>query len=177
MTRDDIGWYVEEYAYSAGRARLAGLDGIELHLNHDDLLEWFLSPHTNHRGDEYGGSSLESRARFAVEVLAGVRAGAGPDLTVGVRFNLREEAPAGYSAEDGLVIARYLESTGLVDYLHAVVGSPCGDPSGVTPSVPSGSCASTCSTTLSTARSVTRRGWTTSSTGSSRRHYPVTKPR
>ena len=133
MTHDDISWYVEEYAYSARQAKLAQLDGIELHLNHDDLLEWFLSPHTNHRDDQYGGSSLESRARFAVEVLSGIRAEAGPDMTVGVRFNLREEAPSGYSAEDGLVIARYLESTGLVDYLHAVVGSPWGDPSYIQP--------------------------------------------
>jgi 2,4-dienoyl-CoA reductase-like NADH-dependent reductase (Old Yellow Enzyme family) len=133
MTRDDIGWYVTEYGYSAGQARRAGLDGIELHLNHDDLLEWFLSPHTNHRDDEYGRGSLESRARFAVDVLAGIRAETGPDMTVGVRFNLREEAPSGYTAEDGLVIAQYLESTGLVDYLHAVVGSPWGDPSYIQP--------------------------------------------
>ena len=54
-------------------------------------------------------------------------------MTVGVRLNLREEAPAGYSAADGRVIARYLESTGLVDYLHAVVGSPWGDPSYIQP--------------------------------------------
>jgi len=133
MTRDDIGWYVAEYGYSANQARRAGLDGIELHLNHDDLLEWFLSPHTNHREDEYGGGSLQSRARFAVDVLAGIRAEVGPDMTVGVRFNLREEAPSGYTAEDGLVIAQYLESTGLVDYLHAVVGSPWGDPSYIQP--------------------------------------------
>ena len=133
MTHEDIRWYVEEYAYCARQARLARLDGIELHLNHDDLLEWFLSPHTNHRDDEYGGSSLPSRARFAVDVLSGIRAEVGQDMTVGVRFNLREEAPAGYSAEDGLVIARYIESTGLIDYLHAVVGSPWGDPSYIQP--------------------------------------------
>jgi 2,4-dienoyl-CoA reductase-like NADH-dependent reductase (Old Yellow Enzyme family) len=133
ITRDDIAWYVEEYAYSARQARLAGLDGIELHLNHDDLLEWFLSPDTNHRADEYGGASHHSRSRFAVDVLSGLRAETGPDMTVGVRFNLREEAPSGYSAEDGLVIAQYLESTGLVDYLHAVVGSPWGDPSYIQP--------------------------------------------
>jgi 2,4-dienoyl-CoA reductase-like NADH-dependent reductase (Old Yellow Enzyme family) len=124
MTRNDIGWYVKEYAHSARQAQLAGLDGIELHLNHDDLLEWFLSPHTNHRDDEYGGWSLESRAPFAVEVLSAIRAGIGQDMMVGVRFNLRMEAPSGYNAEDGLVIARYIESTGLFDYLHAVVGSP-----------------------------------------------------
>ncbi len=69
MTQDDISWYVEEYAYSARQAQLAQLDGIELHLNHADLLEWFLSPQTNHRDDQYGGSSHQSRARFAVEVL------------------------------------------------------------------------------------------------------------
>ena len=77
MTHDDISWYVEEYAYSARQAQLAQLDGIELHLNHDDLLEWFLSPHTNHRDDQYGSSSHQSRARFAVEVLAAIRAESG----------------------------------------------------------------------------------------------------
>lgn len=127
MTRDDVRGYVDEYRFCAQRAREAGLDGLELHLNHDDLLEWFLSPATNDRDDEYGGS-LENRARFAVEALTAVREELG-DRTLGVRFNLREEIPGGYGPEDGVVIAQYLESTGLIDFVHAVVGSPWGDPS------------------------------------------------
>ncbi|MBE1536979.1 oxidoreductase [Actinomadura algeriensis] len=132
MRRDEIAGYVEEYRYSAARARDAGLDGIELHLNHDDMLEWFLSPLTNDRDDEYGGS-LENRARFAVEALSAVREEIGSGTTLGVRFTMREEAPGGYTAEDGLVIAQYLESTGLIDFLHAVIGSPWGDPSYIQP--------------------------------------------
>lgn len=132
MTRADIGWYVDEYRFCAAQARRAGLDGIELHLNHDDLLEWFLSPATNSRDDEYGGSP-ENRARFAVEALGAVRDEVGSDLTLGVRINLREEIPGGYGAEDGITIAQYLESTGLIEYLHAVVGSPWGDPSYIQP--------------------------------------------
>ncbi|MEW2354403.1 NAD(P)-binding protein [Spirillospora sp. NPDC029432] len=132
MRRDEIKGYVEEYRYSASRARQAGLDGIELHLNHDDMLEWFLSPYTNDRDDEYGGS-LENRARFAVEALTAVREEIGDGMALGVRFNLREEMPGGYDADDGLVIARYLESTGLIDFLHTVIGSPWGDPSYIQP--------------------------------------------
>ncbi|GAA3742300.1 FAD-dependent oxidoreductase [Spinactinospora alkalitolerans] len=132
LSRRDIADYVEEYRFSARRARLAGLDGIELHLNHDDLLEWFLSPHTNHRADEYGGS-LGNRARFALEVLEAVRGEIGAGMTLGVRFTMREEAPGGYDAADGVVIARYLESTGLIDFLHLVIGSSWGDPSYIQP--------------------------------------------
>ncbi|MBM0124233.1 NAD(P)-binding protein [Pimelobacter simplex] len=132
MSVADIAEYVEEYRYSAERARAAGLDGIELHLNHDDMLEWFLSPLTNDRDDDYGGP-LENRARFAVEALRAVRDAVGTDLTVGVRFNLREEMPEGYDEKGGIEVAQLLEATGMVDYLHAVVGSPWGDPSYIQP--------------------------------------------
>src|SRR5215207_8295093 len=68
MDEDDIAAFVEEYAYSAGLSRDARADGLELHMNHDDIHKWFLSPLTNSREDRYGGS-LENRARFGVEVL------------------------------------------------------------------------------------------------------------
>ena len=132
LRTDEIAEFVEEYRFSAGQARKAGLDGIELHLNHDDMLEWFLSPLTNQRDDAYGGS-LENRARFAVEVLTAVREEIGTDMALGVRLNLREEEPGGYTEADGIEIAQYLESTGLLDFLHAVIGSPWGDPSYIQP--------------------------------------------
>lgn len=132
LSHEDIAWYVEEYRFSARQARLARLDGIELHLNHDDLLEWFLSPYTNLREDEYGGS-LENRARFAVQALTAVRDEIGSAMTLGVRLNMREEVPGGYDTADGIVIAQYLEATGLIDFLHVVIGSPWGDPSYIQP--------------------------------------------
>ncbi len=132
LTRREIDWFVKEYGFSARQAKKAGLDGIELHANHDDLLQWFLSPLTNQRQDAYGGS-LENRARFVVEVLAAIRDAVGDSMAVGVRLNLQEEVPGGYDAAAGREIAAYLESTGLIDFIHAVVGTPWGNPSYIQP--------------------------------------------
>jgi len=132
LTTREISWFVQEYGFSAGQALRAGLDGIELHVNHDDLLEWFLSPLTNHRRDAYGGS-LENRARFVVEALTAIRDAVGTSMAVGVRLNLKEEVPGGYDAAGGIEIAQYLESTGLIDFVHAVVGTPWGNPSYIQP--------------------------------------------
>jgi 2,4-dienoyl-CoA reductase-like NADH-dependent reductase (Old Yellow Enzyme family) len=132
MTRDDIEAYLEEYRFSATQAHRAGLDALELHLNHDDLLEWFVSPLTNRRDDEYGGS-FENRLRFAVQILRATKDVVGSDMAVGVRLNVREEMPGGYDVEDGIEIAQYLEATGMIDYVHAVIGSPWGDPSYIQP--------------------------------------------
>jgi 2,4-dienoyl-CoA reductase-like NADH-dependent reductase (Old Yellow Enzyme family)/thioredoxin reductase len=132
LTTREISGFVREYGYSAGQALRAGLDGIELHVNHDDLLEWFLSPLTNHRQDAYGGS-LENRARFVVEVLTAIRDAVGSSMAVGIRLNLKEEVPGGYDAAGGIEIAQYLESTGMIDFIHGVVGTPWGNPSYIQP--------------------------------------------
>ena len=92
MDEDDIAAFVREYAASARLSQEARADGVELHLNHDDIHEWFLSPLTNRRTDRYGGS-LANRARFAVEALTAIREVVGTTMTVGIRLNIREEAP------------------------------------------------------------------------------------
>lgn len=132
LTIKEIEWFVREYEFSAKQAQLGGLDGIELHVNHDDLLEWFLSPLTNQRQDRYGGS-LENRARFVVEILTAIRGVVGGSMAVGIRLNLREEVIGGYDAAEGIEIAAYLESTGLIDFIHSVVGTPWGNPSYIQP--------------------------------------------
>jgi 2,4-dienoyl-CoA reductase-like NADH-dependent reductase (Old Yellow Enzyme family)/thioredoxin reductase len=132
LDRDEIRWFVREYGWSAREAQRAGLDGVELHANHDDLLEWFLSPLTNVRSDEYGGS-FENRLRFLTEILREIRDGAGTSMTLGIRMNLAEEVAGGYDFDGGIRIAQYLEATGLVDYLHVVMGSPWGNPSYIQP--------------------------------------------
>ena len=132
LTREEIAWFVEEYGFSARASREAGLDGVELHANHEDLLQLFLSPATNRREDEYGGS-LENRARLVVEILGAVRAGTGPGLAVGVRLNMDELFDGGYDLEGGLAIARHLEATGLIDYVHCVTGNNWGAPSYIQP--------------------------------------------
>ena len=132
MDEDEIAAFVREYAASARLSQEARADGVELHLNHDDIHEWFLSPLTNRRTDRYGGS-LANRARFAVEALTAIREVVGSTMTVGIRLNIREEAPGGYDVGGGVALARYFESTGLIDYVHGVVGSPWGNPSYIQP--------------------------------------------
>lgn len=128
LTVEEIRAFVGEYRYAAERAAAAGVAGIELHFNHDDLLEWFLSPLTNRRDDEYGGS-FENRSRFPREIIAAIRSAVGRDMTVGVRMNVEEPMPGGYDLDGGIAIARMFEDTGHVDFIHAVAGTPWGNPS------------------------------------------------
>lgn len=132
MTEEDIAAFVREYAESARLSMQGRADGVELHLNHDDLHEWFLSPLTNQREDRYGGS-VENRSRFAVECMQAIREVIGDSMTMGIRMNIREEVPGGYDVTGGVELAQYLESTGLIDYVHGVVGSPWGNPSYIQP--------------------------------------------
>lgn len=132
MDQADIDAFVREYAESARLSMEGRADGVELHLNHDDLHEWFLSPYTNRREDAYGGS-LENRARFAVECMRAIRDVIGTSMTLGIRLNIREEMPEGYGVDGGVELAQYFESTGMIDYVHGVIGSPWGNPSYIQP--------------------------------------------
>jgi 2,4-dienoyl-CoA reductase-like NADH-dependent reductase (Old Yellow Enzyme family)/thioredoxin reductase len=132
LTRAEIGWFVDEYAFSAGEAKAAGLDGVELHANHEDLLQLFLSPATNTRDDEYGGDD-ERRLRLLLDVLRAIRTEVGADFTVGVRLNMDEFYPGGYQLDDGVRIAQALDASGTIDYLHCVVGNNWGAPSYIQP--------------------------------------------
>jgi 2,4-dienoyl-CoA reductase-like NADH-dependent reductase (Old Yellow Enzyme family)/thioredoxin reductase len=132
LTADEIRWFVDEYAFSARQVKEAGLDGVELHANHEDLLELFLSPATNLRHDEYGGD-FERRLRFIRDILSAIRAEVGSAFTVGIRLNMDELFEGGYDADGGLAIARALEATGHLDYIHGVIGNSWGAPSYLQP--------------------------------------------
>lgn len=128
LTRREIRAFVAEYRFCAEQALAAGLDGIELHANHDDLIEWFISPLTNHRGDEYGGL-FENRLRFLDEIIGEIRDAVGDKLIIGVRLNMEEQEPGGYGADEGLAIGDWLQENGRSDYLHLVMGTGWGYPS------------------------------------------------
>lgn len=132
LDRDEIRWFVEEYAFSAGELQAAGLDGVELHANHEDLLELFISPATNKREDEYGGDR-EGRLRFLKEILQAIRQKTGPDFCIGIRMNMDELFDGGYDIDEGIEIARSLQATGHVDYFHGVIGNNWGAPSYIQP--------------------------------------------
>lgn len=128
LTTDEIRWLVDEYAYSAAETQAAGLDGIELHANHEDILQLFISPATNHRDDEYGGDA-QRRLKFVADILAAIRDRTGAGFTIGVRFNMDELFEGGYDVDSGIEIAQSLASTGNMDYLHCVMGNNWGAPS------------------------------------------------
>ncbi len=128
LTRDEIQWFVGECAYSAAQSEAAGLDGVEVHANHEDLVQLFLSPATNHRHDDYGGD-LTGRTRFLVEILTEIRRLTTAGFSLGVRLNMDEFFDGGYGVDGGLEIAGLLEQTAMIDYVHCVVGNNWGAPS------------------------------------------------
>ncbi len=103
---------VAGFADAADRARRAGFDGIELHAGHGYLLANFLSPYTNKRKDEYGGSA-ENRARFLVETIRAVRARAGDNFPILVRLDGKEyRIDGGITPADCVKTAQLCEQAG-----------------------------------------------------------------
>jgi len=117
---DEIPGLVDKYRQGARRAVAAGFDAVEFHGAHGYLLQQFLSPKTNKRTDEYGGS-LENRARFALEVVRAVREQVGPDFPLLYRFSVEEPYEGGLSIDDGLAFAKMLEP--LVDAFDVSAGN------------------------------------------------------
>ena len=123
LSQEEIYELIQAYAEAAGRAKEAGADGVEIHMAHGYLLNQFLSPFSNQREDEYGGS-LERRLRMPLEVLQAVRKKVGPDFPVTCRFSADEYVEGGLRIEDSKRIAGKLEEHG-ADALHvsACVGA------------------------------------------------------
>lgn len=123
MDADDIAAVIEGFRLSARYAIDGGLDGVELNAGQDSLIRQFLSPLTNQRGDEYGGS-LDNRLRFARQIVESVRNELGRDAIVGLRLVGDEYAPwAGIKPEDAAEIARRLAEDGLLDFISVTSGS------------------------------------------------------
>lgn len=115
MTGQEVGETASAFISGAFRAQQAGFQGVELHGAHGYLLNQFASAAFNRRTDKYGGS-LENNLRLATEIITGIREKCGPDFIIGYR--LGANAP---SLDDGILIAKYLEETG-VDLLHVSHG-------------------------------------------------------
>ncbi|PZQ47581.1 MAG: oxidoreductase [Rhodovulum sulfidophilum] len=122
MTREEIALIVEAHALAARRCLEAGLDGIEVHCGHGLLVQQFLSPLTNRREDEYGGAA-ENRARFAMEILAAVRAAIGPDVPLGIRCSGDELVPGGLTTGDMAAITPLLVAAGALDFVDVSAGT------------------------------------------------------
>jgi 2,4-dienoyl-CoA reductase-like NADH-dependent reductase (Old Yellow Enzyme family)/thioredoxin reductase len=120
MTLADIDAVVAAFGEAAERAYLARFDLVELHAGHGYLFTNFLSPHTNKRTDEYGGS-FENRARLLLRAVAEVRGKVPPDFPVSVRLSVTDYEPDGIEIEETVELCRLLERAG-VDVIHASGG-------------------------------------------------------
>ena len=121
LTREEIKGVICDYSSAARRIKKAGFDMVELHGATGYLPAQFLSPRTNCRSDQYGGS-LENRMRFFLELLDGLREAVGPDFPVGCRFLADEWLSDGFVLEEARVLARRLEERGAA-YLSVTAGT------------------------------------------------------
>ncbi|MCR5716769.1 MAG: NAD(P)/FAD-dependent oxidoreductase [Lachnospiraceae bacterium] len=112
LTTDEVQDLVKAFIRGAVFAKIAGFDGVELHAAHGYLLNEFLSPYTNKRTDRYGGS-FENRIRIMEEMITGIRFMCGPKFVISVRISADEFVEGGLKLEDGVKIARTLESFGI----------------------------------------------------------------
>ena len=120
----EIEQIVKAFGDAAARARAAGFDAVEIHSAHGYLLSQFLSPLTNHREDEYGGTEA-NRVRVHLEVLAEVRARVGREFPVFVRLGMHDEALGGLQLNEAIQAAIRLVDGGinLVDVSGGLQGS------------------------------------------------------
>ena len=96
------------YGEAVNLAREAGMDAVEIHAGHGYLISQFLSPYTNHRSDEYGGS-LANRMRLMKMCMAEVMKAAGSDMAVTVKMNMRDGFKGGMEIDECLEVARTLQ--------------------------------------------------------------------
>ncbi|MGI6721291.1 MAG: NADH:flavin oxidoreductase [Anaerovoracaceae bacterium] len=123
MSRNDIERVVEEFAASAGRAKKAGYDGVEIHSAHGYLLNQFYSPLTNRRSDRYGGETVAERLTIHKEVIAAVRSEVGDSFPVAMRLGGCDYMEGGSTIEDSVTAAGILEKAG-IDLLD-ITGGMC----------------------------------------------------
>ncbi|THB77948.1 MAG: NADH:flavin oxidoreductase [Desulfobacteraceae bacterium] len=117
---DEIGELVGCFGDAARRCQAAGFDFIEIHAAHGYLINQFLSPNSNIREDDYGGS-FENRTRFLVDIINDIQDKVGPHFPVGIRINGNDYIENGWRIEDTARLAPILEQLGAA-YLHVSGG-------------------------------------------------------
>lgn len=122
LTISQIQKIAAAFADGARRAKAWGVDGVQLHGAHGYLINQFLSPLTNRREDNYGGS-IENRCRFVLEVYDAVRKAVGEEFPVMIKLNAADNLEGGLSEQDALVAAKKLDAAG-IDAIEVSSGTP-----------------------------------------------------
>jgi len=120
LTSQEIAKIIADFQSAAQRADRAGIDLIELHGAHGYLIHQFLSPVSNQRGDEYGGS-LHNRMRFLAEIYSAVRAVWPDHKPIGVRLSATDWIEGGWDLEQTIKACQSIEALG-ADYVHISSG-------------------------------------------------------
>ncbi len=121
VTQSDIDDIIAGYVTVAENCAEGGFDGIELQCSHSSIVRGFLSPATNKRTDQYGGS-LANRARLLLDISSAVRKAIGNDLALGVRLCGDEFIEGGTTIDEAVEIAKLVEASGNVDYINTSIG-------------------------------------------------------
>ena len=122
LTKDEISNTISAFAEGARRAKAWGFDGVQLHGAHGFLINQFLSPLTNRRTDEYGGS-IENRSRFLLEVYRKVRDTVGASYPVFIKLNAADNLDGGLEIDDAVYAAKKLAEVG-IDAIEVSAGTP-----------------------------------------------------
>jgi 2,4-dienoyl-CoA reductase-like NADH-dependent reductase (Old Yellow Enzyme family)/thioredoxin reductase len=133
LTHEDIHRLTQAYVKGAQVMQQAGFDMVLLHFGHGLQVGQFLSPLTNHRTDEYGGS-LENRTRFAVEIIDAIRKAVGRRMLIEVRISGTEYEPGGIEIEEAIEFVRMIQdkidliqiSAGMHNPKWMTTTHPCG---------------------------------------------------
>lgn len=133
MTEEDIKEILAAFRYSAGRAREAGFDGIQIHGAHGYLVNQFLSPYTNRRDDYWGGDE-ERRFHFLEKLYTAMRKELGDDYPLIIKMNSQDYIKGGLEVEESLRIALKLEKLG-IDAVEVSGGMYESDPKPVQPNI------------------------------------------
>jgi 2,4-dienoyl-CoA reductase (NADPH2) len=121
VTQSDIDDIIAGYVTVAENCAEGGFDGIELQCSHSSIVRGFLSPATNKRTDQYGGS-LVNRARLLLDISLAVRKAIGNDLALGVRLCGDEFIEGGTTIDEAIEVAKLVEAAGNVDYINTSIG-------------------------------------------------------
>jgi NADPH-dependent glutamate synthase beta subunit-like oxidoreductase/2,4-dienoyl-CoA reductase-like NADH-dependent reductase (Old Yellow Enzyme family) len=121
LTLEEIAYMEQTFPTAVAAARICGYDAVEFHSPHGYLIHQFLSPRSNQRTDEYGGS-LENRFRFLRNLLVGARKRVGPDFCLGIRLSGDEHMPGAIHEDELIQVAKWCEELG-ASYIHLSDGS------------------------------------------------------
>jgi 2,4-dienoyl-CoA reductase-like NADH-dependent reductase (Old Yellow Enzyme family) len=134
LSSEDIAEIIRLFGTGAARAKEYGFDAVQLHAAHGYLINQFLSPLTNLRSDDFGGSPAKRR-RFLMEVYRSVREAVGSDFPVLAKLNIADNLQGGLEPDDGVEAARSLDQAG-IDAIEVSAGTPSsGDLSPVRPGI------------------------------------------